>query len=319
MGGSDSGTGDPVTRALILGVTGQDGSYLADHLAAEGTEVFGVTRHFGDARWCALLGRVPGIQVFQGDLLDPVELASIIRAVEPDEVYNLAAVTSPGARWAAQTPPLMLETTGVAVVRLLDILKAEAPDARFVHASSSAVYEPQKYGAYGAAKKLAHDAVSGYCTHAGLHASNAVFYSHTSPRQQDHFLIRRLVRAVVELADGREPSLQVTNLANRRDWGWSPDFVRGLVAVARADASGTYVVRTGVSHSVRDVLTTAARMVGLDNRRVLAQWPNASRLPDTSEASHPLGDLYPPGWRHETSFAEMIKKLVEFEVTQYEA
>lgn len=308
-----------MTRALILGVTGQDGSYLADHLAAEDTEVFGVTRHFGDSRWCNLLGRIPGIQVFQGDLLDPVELASIIRAVGPNEVYNLAAVTSPGARWAAPTPPLMLETTGVAVVRLLDILKAEAPDTRFVHASSSAVYEPQKYGAYGAAKKLAHDAVSGYCEYAGLHASNAVFYSHTSPRQQDHFLIRRLVRAVVELADGREPSLQVTNLANRRDWGWSPDFARALVAIARTDNPGTFVVRTGVSHSVRDVLTTAARFLGLANGTVLSEWPNAARLPDTSEASHPMDHLYPPGWRHETSFAEMIKKLIEFEVSKREA
>lgn len=308
-----------MTRALILGVTGQDGSYLAEYLAGQGVKVFGLTRHFGDPRRFFLHAHAPGIQIFQGDLLDSTDLASIIRVVEPDEVYNLAAVTSPGARWASQTPPLMLETTGVAVVRLLDLLKTEAPDARFVQASSSAVYEPQRYGAYGAAKKLAHDAVNGYREHAGLRASNAVFYSHTSPRQQEHFLIRRLVRSVVEIAHGEEPSLQVTNLANRRDWGWSPDFARALVAIARTDNPGTFVVRTGVSHSVRDVLITAARFLGLANSTVLSQWPNAARLPDTSEASHPIDHLYPPGWRHETSFAEMIKKLIEFEVSKREA
>lgn len=307
-----------MTRALILGVTGQDGSYLAEHLAGQGVEVFGVMHRKDHPRKDQLLKR-PGIKLVWADLLEPTEIASFTRAVKPDEVYNLAAVTSPGARWGSESSPLMLETTGVAVIRLLDTLKAEAPNARFVHASSSAVYEPQKYGAYGAAKKLAHDAVDGYREYVGLWASNAVFYSHTSPRQQDHFLIRRLVRAVVEMADGREPSLQVTNLANRRDWGWAPDFARALVAIARADTPGTYVVRTGVSHNVRDVLTTAARLLGLDNSRVLAQWPNASRLPDTNEASHPMDHLFPPRWRHETTFAEMIKKLIEFEVSRREA
>lgn len=307
-----------MTRALILGVMGQDGSYLAEHLASQGVKVFGVMHREDHPRKQLLLKRVPDIKLFWADVLDPTDMSSLIRAVKPNEVYNLAAVTSPGARWASQTPPLMLETTGVAVVRLLDLLKANAPDARFVHASSSAIYEPQRYGAYGAAKKLAHDAVNGYREHAGLQASSAVFYSHTSPRQQEHFLIRRLVHSVVQIAYDEEPSLQVTNLANRRDWGWSPDFARALAAVVQAPP-GNYVVRTGVSHSVRDVLTTAARFLGLANSTVLSQWPNAARLPDTSEASHPMDHFYPPGWRHETTFAEMIKKLIEFEVSRREA
>lgn len=307
-----------MTRAVVLGVTGQDGSYLAELLTSSGVEVFGVMHRKDHPTKHLIWKKAPDVRITWADLLDS-NIADFIRAVKPDVIYNLAAVTSAGARWGSETPPLMLETTGVAVVRLLETLKATLPQVRFVHASSSAVYEPQKYGAYGAAKKLAHDAVDGYREYAGLWASNAVFYSHTSPRQQDHFLIRQLVRAVVDLADGREPSLQVTNLANRRDWGWAPDFVRALVAIAQADVPGTFVVRSGVSHSVRDVLVTAASFVGLSNSRVLEQWPNASRLPDTFESSHPMSHLFPTGWRHQTSFSEMIKKLIEFEVSKCEA
>lgn len=307
-----------MSRALIIGAGGQDGSYLAEYLSAEGkTQVFAMLRRSDHPR-ASMLRKLPNVHVILGDLLDSTSLVRALRLTQPHEIYNTAAVLAPRGEWASRTPPLILETTGVAPARLLDMISGAVPDARLVHASSSAIYNPEKYGAYGAAKKLAHDAVAGYRRHADSWASNVVFFSHTSPRQPEHFLIRRLVRTVVDVADGRKPSLCITNMANRRDWGWAPDFIRGLVAVARADDPGDFVVRSGTLHSVQDVLLTAASMLGLDGPRLLAFWPNASRIPDESETDTPAAQT-PPGWKHETTFTEMIKKLIEFEVSCREA
>lgn len=314
MGCSDPGSGDLVTRALIIGAAGQDGSYLAEHLAAEGTEVVGLVRRWDHPRIMQLQA-IPGLRLVQGDLLDTASLIRALRTAKPDEVYNTAALLAPRGQWVAETPPLILETTGIGPARLLDAVVSSAPHARLVHVSSSAIYSPEKYGAYGAAKKLAHDAVCGYRRHAGVWASNAIFFSHTSPRQSDNFLIRRLIKAAVDIADGRPPALYITNVANRRDWGWAPDFVRALVAIARTDEPGDYVVRSGTSHSVQDVLLTAARVLGVDGSRLLSHWPNAERQRNESEPDT-FATPSPAGWRHETTFPEMIKKLIEFEVNQ---
>jgi GDPmannose 4,6-dehydratase len=304
-----------VSRVLIIGVGGQDGSYLAEYLSNEGeTQVFGLLRRSDHPR-AAMLRALPRVHLVLGDLLDTTSIMRALRLCRPDTVYNTAAVLAPRARWIDKAPPLMLETTGLGPARLLEALTA-MPETRLVHVSSSAIYQPEKYAAYGVAKKLAHDAVVGYRNHADVWASNAIFFSHTSPRQDDNFLIRQLVRAVVQISRGGSTDLRITNLANRRDWGWSPDFVRALVKIARADEPGDFVVRSGVTHNVRDILSTAAKFVGVSPHELLNHWPEAERIPNEQE---PAPAVNVPDWRHETRFAEMIKKLVEFEVRQHEA
>ncbi len=285
-------------RALVLGVTGQDGSYLAEQLAADGHEVFGLVRRFGPQS-------APGLQLLAGDLLDQDSLERVLARVEPDEVYNLAAVTSPGGAWGVPQPPLLADVTGVGVVRLLDAMVKTAPDARLVHASSSAIYDPHRYGLYGIAKQFAHQAVLGY--RGRLHCSNAVLYSHTSPRQDRRFLAPTICATLARIAADSPEKLTLTDLAGTRDWGYAPDYMRALPLIARQDSPADYVIATGRRYSVRDFVNVALAETGLS-------WEQATSLelgpPAPHEKSASVEEIRALGWRPDTSFAEMVKLMV---------
>ncbi len=278
-------------RALILGVTGQDGSYLAEHLVGLGHEVFGMVR-----RPRAVV--VDGVRPLMGDLLDLDSLKAVLAQARPDVVYNLAAVTAPGAGWGAVQPPLLTEVTGNGVLRLLDALDVMAPEARLVHASSSAVFDLARYGPYGVAKQLAHEAVVGY--RGRLHACNAVLYSHTSPRQDPRFLAPTIVRTV---ASGR--TLRLGDVNARRDWGYAPDYVKALVAIARQDQPGDWTVATGTQHSVWELVEAAMSCAGRDWWQDIEVDPDAPRVADEIPPHLPC----PPGWEPETGFVEMVEDL----------
>lgn len=282
-------------RCLILGVTGQDGSYLAEHLVADGHEVFGLGRR-------VVKTPLPGVRYLLGDLLDPPSLRTALRVARPDEVYNLAAVTAPGAGWGAARPSLLVEVTGLGVINLLEAVAAEQPAACLVHASSSAVYDLARYGLYGAAKQLAHTAVAGFRSQ--LHASNAVFYSHTSPRQDSRFLARYVTTAI---AHGER--LRLTDISARRDWGYAPDYIRALPIIARQAIAADWVVRTGEDHSVEEMIDIALAEVGRD-------WRNIDTSPGQRVPAEILADLpTPPGWKPETSFAGMVTLMVRAALT----
>lgn len=277
-------------RALILGVRGQDGSYLAEHLEAEGHEVYGVSRRPAD-----------GGRLLVGDLLDQDSIERVLRVARPDVVYNLAAVTSPGGAWGTVQPPLLAETTALGVVRILDAMHKVSPAARLVHASSSAVYDPHRYGLYGLAKRFAHDAVIGY--RGRVHASNAVLYSHTSPRQDRRFLAPTLCARIA-----RGERVELTDILGRRDWGWAPDYVRALPLIAAEEWPADYDVATGRPRTVRDLVEAALAVTGRtwDEAVEVNQGPVAP-----VERPADPGPLRSLGWRPATSFAEMVRLMVE--------
>lgn len=277
-------------RTLILGALGQDGSYLAEQLAADGHEVYGVSRRPAD-----------GGRLLVGDLLDQDSLERALRVSRPDVVFNLAAVTSPGGAWGTFQPPLLAEVTALGVVKLLDAMYKVTPTARLVHASSSAVYDPHRYGLYGLSKRFSHDAVAGYRLR--LHASNAVLYSHTSPRQDRRFLAPTLCDRI-----GRGERVVLTDILGRRDWGWAPDYMRALPLIAAQDRPGDYDVATGRTRTVRDLVEAALAVTGRtwDEAVEVNQGPVAPVERPADPA--PLKAL---GWRPETRWPDMIRQMVE--------
>jgi GDPmannose 4,6-dehydratase len=285
-------------KALILGVSGQDGSYLAEQLLADGHDVWGLVRRPTTV--------VAGIRTVVGDLLDQPSLEAALRTVRPDEIYNLAAVTAPGGAWGATQPPLLADVTALGVVRLLDAVLRVRPDAHVVHASSSAIYDPHRYGLYGVSKQFAHQAVIGYRTR--LHASNAVLYSHTSPRQDRRFLAPTICATLARIRGGSPERLRLTDILGRRDWGHAPDFTRALPLIARHSTPGDYVVATGRVRSVRDFVDTALDAVGMawDNAVEVDQGPVAP-----AEARADLAAVAALGWKPETRFGEMVRSMVE--------
>lgn len=285
-------------KALILGVSGQDGSYLAEQLLADGHDVWGLVR-----RPTAVV--TPGVRTVVGDLLDQPSIEAALRIAAPDVVYNLAAVTAPGGAWSTRPPPLLADVTALGPVRLLDAVRRVRPDARVVHASSSAIYDPHRYGLYGASKLFAHQAVQGYRAR-GLHCSNAALYSHTSPRQDRRFLAPTICAALARIRDGSPERLRLTDVLGRRDWGYAPDFVRALPLIAGQDRPGDYVVATGRRHSVRDFVDLALDAAGLTWDAVdVDQGPVA-----LAEHRADVTTLRALGWKPETSFPAMVRLMV---------
>lgn len=297
-------------RALITGITGQDGSYLAEYLTTQGDyEVWGTVRSPQNPRCDWLRRLVPNVRFVTADLLDRASLKSALTIVRPDEVYNLAAVTSPGATWGDNVPPLLGEVTALGPVRLLDAVTDVVPNAHVVHASSSAVYSPLLYGLYGVSKKLAHDAVCDYRNH-GLRASNAILFSHTSPRQSPTFLIRRVIAHVIARSQGSNTNLRLTNLENQRSWGYAGDYVRALHLMAQ-NIPGDYFVRTDGQYSVRDVIITTLGIVG-HTWDILPEHRDLTGEPDFFESrpdkhAQSVSSL---GWCPRMSFEELIYQLV---------
>lgn len=278
-------------RTLITGVTGQTGSYLAEQLLESGVEVFGVVRSARPAP--------DGVIRVSADLLDQASLEAVLRLVRPDVVYNLAAVTAPGGAWGTPQPPLLADVTALGPLRLLDAVLAVCPAARVVHASSSAIFDPHRYGLYGISKRFAHDAVAG--ARARMHTSNAVLYSHTSPRQDPRFLAPTIVR---KLRNGEK--LVLTDIRSRRDWGYAPDFARALALIATGPP-GDYPVATGELRTARDFAALAAAALGAEPDLVeVRQGPEAP-------AEHPadLGPIRALGWQPTRRFADMVRVMAE--------
>jgi GDPmannose 4,6-dehydratase len=284
--------------ALILGVSGQDGYYLAEQLLDAGQTVFGAVRR--PAAWPL------GARLLTADLLDQSSLEAALRISRPDVVYNLAAVTAPGGAWGTQPPPLLADVTALGPVRLLDAVLKVCPDTRVVHASSSAIYDPHRYGLYGVSKLFAHQAVQGYRTR-GLHCSNAVLYSHTSPRQDRRFLAPTICATLARIRAGSTERLRLTDVLGRRDWGYAPDFMRALPLIADHDQPGDYVVATGRRHTVRDFADAALAAAGLTWHAVeVDQGPVAP-----VERPADLSMVETLGWKPGTGFAAMVRLMME--------
>lgn len=309
-------------KALITGVSGQDGYYLAKQLLAAGQQVYGLVRgRPGPARH-QLQEDLPGLCIVEGDLLDQSSLQSVLAAVRPQVVYNLGAITFVGQSWAQ--PALMSEVTGLGVLRLLEAIRHVDRDIRLVHASSSEMFgdvaEPiqneltrlNPRSPYGVAKAFAHHTVVNYRESYGLHASAAIMFNHESPRRGLEFVTRRVTMAAARAAGDNQWTTTLGNLGARRDWGWAPEFMQALPLIADQPEPGDFCLATGETHTVAELCEEAFTVVGLHWRDHIVSKAERFRPADVEllcgDASKARRLL---GWAPEVRFKEIVRRMVE--------
>ncbi len=316
--------------ALITGITGQDGSYLAEFLLARGYTVAGMVRrtsHHSYERIEHLIGR---IQIVTADLLDQHSLTMAIRDVEPDEVYNLAAQSYVPTSFSQ--PVLTGEFTALGVTRMLEAIRLVRPEARFYQASSSEMFgkvdrSPQDEqtpfhprSPYGVAKVYGHWIPVNYRESYGLHAVSGILFNHESPRRGMEFVTRKVSDGVARIALGLADQLRLGNLDARRDWGFAGDYVDAMWRMLQQDAPRDYVIGTGVTHSVRELVDVAFRHVGLDWQRHVVTDPALTRpaevdllLADASRAREELG------WSPTVGFHDLVAMMVDADLARIRA
>lgn len=259
-------------RALITGVTGQDGSYLAEFLVEKGYSVVGL--HLPDASRTFIDSIQEKIKLYRGDITDSDVLTKIIRKEKPDELYNLASIATVSSPW--EDTLHVLNVTGLAPIAILEILKKESPQTKFFQASSAEMFgDPEKSpqhedtpfhpkNPYGLGKLLAHLAIGQYRTQHTLFAVSGILFNHESPRRGERFVTRKITRALARIKAGIEKELVIGNLSAVRDWGFAGDYVEAMWAMLQADLPDDYVIASGTTHTVRDFVNTAAAALNLD-------------------------------------------------------
>ena len=309
-------------RALITGVTGQDGSYLAELLLDKGYEVFGVVRRSSTETFERIAHLRDRLQLVQADLLDQLSLIDALERAQPDEVYNLAAQSFVPTSW--QQPVLTAEFDAVGVTRVLEAIRTVNPKIRFYQASSSEMFGkvrevPQTEltpfhprSPYGVAKVYAYYITVNYRESYDLFACNGILFNHESPRRGKEFVTRKITDAVARIKLGWEKELRLGNLEARRDWGFAGDYVEAMWLMLQQPTPGDYVVATGESHSVQEFVELAFAHVGLNWRDYVRQDPDLMR---PAEVDHLIGDPSKArtqlGWRPKVSFAPLVHMMVE--------
>ena len=313
------------STALITGITGQDGGYLAERLLGEGCVVHGLV-HDGDPHVADLLARCPDVVLHDGDLTDEGSLGRVVTASDPDEVYNFAGISSVAFSW--ERPVLTADVTALGAARLLEQVwqrqESTGRSVRFVQASSAEIFgnaqtAPQDESTpvhpnspYGAAKAFAHQLVGVYRGR-GMHAVSAILYNHESPRRPATFVTRKITRTAARIAQGLETELVLGNLDARRDWGWAPDYVDAMVRAARHDEPGDYVVATGTAHSVREFVGAAFARAGVTGWEDLVRVDPAFFRP--VDAAEQVGDPALArsvlGWEPTVGFSELVGRMVD--------
>jgi len=309
-------------RALITGITGQDGSYLAELLLEKGYEVHGMVRRASTEKFDRVEHLRERIELHQGDLLDHRSLTDTLKAARPDEIYNLAAMSFVGLSWIQ--PVLTAEFSGVGVARLLETVREVAPEARFYQASSSEMFGkvrevPQTEmtpfhprSPYGVAKVYGHFITVNYRESYGLHATSGILFNHESPRRGREFVTRKITWHAAAIKAGMADTLALGNLDAERDWGYAEDYVEAMWRMLQQDEPGDYVVATGKAHSVRECVQIAFEHVGLDPERHVVM---DERYLRPAEVDHLIGDATKAreqlGWAPKTSFEQMIRLMVD--------
>ena len=299
-------------RALITGVTGQDGSYLAELLLEKGYEVHGMVRRSSTETFERLEHIRGEIELHSGDLLDQRSLGDVLRATEPDEIYNLAAMSFVAASWTQ--PVLTAEFTGTGVTRMLEAMREVSPDARLYQASSSEMFGkvrevPQTEltpfyprSPYGVAKAYGHFITVNYRESYGLYACSGILFNHESPRRGLEFVTRKVTHAAAAIKLGLADDLALGNLDAERDWGYAKDYVEAMWLMLQQDEPDDYVIATGVANSVRRLVDIAFAHVGLSPEPYVRQDPRFMR---PAEVDHLVGDSSKAarrlGWRPATS------------------
>ena len=316
-------------RALVTGVTGQDGSYLAELLLEKGYEVHGMVRRSSSDNYERIAHLGDRIRLHQGDLLDPSSLLNLLRSVRPHELYNLAAQSFVPTSWAQ--PSLTGEFTALGVTRLLEALRTVDPEIRFYQASSSEMFGkvqevPQRENTpfyprspYAVAKLFGHWITVNYRESFGLHAVSGILFNHESPRRGREFVSRHVSQAVARIKLGLADALPIGNQDAHRDWGYAPEYVDVMWRMLQTEKPVDYVIGTGIAHSVREFIEAAFAHVGLDPADFVRQDPTRLRpaevdtlLADPSKAKRELG------WQARTPFVELVRIMVEADIEAQE-
>ena len=316
-------------RALITGITGQDGSYLAEMLLDKGYDVVGMVRRTSTVTFERIDHLMDRIQLHSGDLLDPLSLIEALRAHEPDEVYNLAAQSFVPASF--EQPVLTGETTALGVTRLLDAIRVVDPTIRFYQASSSEMFGkvrevPQTEDTpfhprspYGVAKVYGHWITVNYRESYGLHASSGILFNHESPRRGLEFLPRKISHGVAQIAHGQATELRLGNLDAKRDWGYAGDYVDAMWRMLQLDEPEDFVICTGETRSVREFCEKAFARVGLDaDDHVVVD----ERFYRPAEVDLLVGDRSRAeavlGWRPTVDFTGLVEMMVDADIALVE-
>lgn len=311
--------------ALITGVSGQDGSYLAELLLDKGYEVHGVVRRSSSVTRSRLdhleSDHLENLHLHYGDLGDPLGLVRIIDRYGPDEVYNLAAQSHVAISF--QQPEYTGDVTGVGAMRLLEAMRVAGSEARFYQASSSELYgstpPPQSEATpfhprspYAVAKLYAFWATVNYRESYGMHASNGILFNHESPRRGENFVTRKITKGVADIVHGRAGELRLGNLDAKRDWGFAGDYVEGMWLMLQQDRPDDYVLATGEAHSVREFCEIAFGHAGLDWEQYVVVDPEFFR---PAEVDYLLGDPSKArtelSWKPTTSFEQLVTMMVD--------
>ena len=316
-------------RALITGITGQDGSYLAEMLLDKGYDVVGMVRRTSTVTFERIDHLMDRIQLHSGDLLDPLSLIEALRVHEPDEVYNLAAQSFVPASF--EQPVLTGETTALGVTRLLDAIRVVDPTIRFYQASSSEMFGkvrevPQTEDTpfhprspYGVAKVYGHWITVNYRESYGLHASSGILFNHESPRRGLEFLPRKISHGVAQIAHGQATELRLGNLDAKRDWGYAGDYVDAMWRMLQLDEPEDFVICTGETRSVREFCEKAFARVGLDaDDHVVVD----ERFYRPAEVDLLVGDRSRAeailGWRPTVDFTGLVEMMVDADMALVE-
>jgi GDPmannose 4,6-dehydratase len=312
-------------RALITGVTGQDGSYLAEFLLSMDYEVFGMVRRSSTESYERIGHLVDRITLVQADLLDPASLTSALEDAQPTEVYNLAAQSFVPTSW--RQPVLTAEFTGVGVTRMLEALRRVDPEIRFYQASSSEMFGkvrevPQTEltpfyprSPYGVAKAYGHFITVNYRESYGLFAVSGILFNHESPRRGLEFVTRKISDGVARIKLGLADELRLGNLDAKRDWGFAGDYVRAMWLMLQQDEADDFVISTGKPHSVQEFVDAAFGHVGLDPAEHVQLDPQFLR---PAEVDQLVGDASKAqaklGWEPEVSFDGLVQMMVDADI-----
>ncbi|RJQ25634.1 GDP-mannose 4,6-dehydratase [Candidatus Parcubacteria bacterium] len=311
-------------KALVTGITGQDGSYLAEFLLDKGYEVYGLTRRTSTVNNERIKHIQDKIKLIQGDLLDQTSLSEALKESNPDEVYNLAAQSFVKTSW--NQPVLTGEFTALGVTRLLEGIRHINPEIKFYQASSSEMFGkvteiPQKEttrfyprSPYGVAKVYGHYATVNYRESYDLFACSGILFNHESPRRGLEFVTRKITNAVSKIYLGKQEKLELGNLESKRDWGFAGDYVKAMWAMLQQETPDDYVISTGETHSVREFVEHAFKSVGIDNweKYVISDKEEFLR---PAEVDSLVGDYTKAKnllkWEPEVKFKELVEMMVE--------
>lgn len=314
-----------MATALVTGVTGQDGSYLAEFLLKQGYRVVGMVRRSSTVTFERIEHIQDDIEIVQGDLHDQSSLVSIIEEYKPDEVYNLAAQSFVPTSW--KQPVLTGEVTALGVTRILEAIRLVKPDTRFYQASSSEMFGkvrevPQTESTplyprspYGVAKVYGHWITVNYRESYDLFTCSGILFNHESPRRGLEFVTRKITHSAARIKLGLSKELRLGNLESRRDWGYAGDYVKAMWLMLQQETPDDFVVCTGKTHSVREFCEAAFGYVGLDYRDFVIQDPRFYRPADVDLlVGNPKKAEEKLGWTPSVSFEELVRMMVDADI-----